>query len=747
MKKQGLLAASIAMALVGCGSDSDSSSNPTTFSITAIDGYLIKANVSVDTTKDGICDTDLTGKSSQTDVDGKVNIPVAHQGAVVCVEAVEGQTIDSNRGLVQHGFTLANAGSGAIINPMTNMVNKLLAADSELTVAEAEEQVVAAITGDEGLEVSQALIFGDYIANTTEQAEALNLIGEVLVDHSDEDIETKLKLTQAMAEATQEIIEDDKQTLDDYSPIIDIPPGGGDISVERNTRPKVVGVAEPVKLTLGEAWRPNNIGNKFEDAEGHQMTFTMAVAEFDGDGVFEGETGLSIDSLTGLITGEPELAGSFVYHIFATDEYDARSYPLTFEVTVLTDNQPPVVEEGELENLQSTMDQWVLTEGELLTDTLDVSELFTDQDGDALEYKVETTLSTATRTGFNALVDDEGRVSFTGLIPRPAAAGAETLIVSVNDGVNSDWVSATLSFPLIDESYTPPVDGHPLENQTWHFLEWGSDDGTDSGVNEIDRVWCDSIRLSDGKVYFNQRSLDNLQSCGEADTLESESSYVIKEDIVELTMSWEDEEDGILSEIIHLKIVEDADATMGSGTKMVLMSFVEEDEEHQRLAWYSNKSLAEARINLESDTHDGDNDFPMYLPGIEDGQYELGYVSMSMGLPNSSDQGQYDANIFFDIPGHNITCDDLREFYKQFYISGYDESGNRFYSYSGNSWDGGFECYDNQENGVNYAGIDFDIDENLKVGNVYSFVGIMQFSELQHLEEIKFNMTWKGENN
>ena len=47
MKKQGLLAASIAVALVGCGSDSDSS-GPTSFSITAIDGYLGTANVSVD---------------------------------------------------------------------------------------------------------------------------------------------------------------------------------------------------------------------------------------------------------------------------------------------------------------------------------------------------------------------------------------------------------------------------------------------------------------------------------------------------------------------------------------------------------------------------------------------------------------------------------------------------------------------------------------------------------------------------
>ncbi len=730
MKKQGLLAASIAMALVGCGSDSDSSINPTTFSITAIDGYLAHANVLVDSTQDGECNL----SQGETDDKGQANLSLEYRNAVVCIDAVAGQTVDSNRGLVPNNFRLANAGSGAVINPMTNMVNKLLAADSELTLAEAEEQVVAAITGDAGLEVSQSLIFGDYIAENTEQAEALNLIGEVLVDKSDHDIETKLKLAQAMAEATQEII-DAGDSLDDYSPIINIPQGGGDIIITPNTRPKVVGTTEPVELTLGEAWPPYNVSDKFQDAEGDDMTFTIEAVGTTG------RNGLKIDSITGLITGEPEGAGDFTYHIFATDAHDARSYPLNFEVTVLTDNEPPIVDEGQLASLQSIMDTWLLTEGESLADKLDVSALFTDQDGDALNYKVETTLSTTARTGFNALVSEEGVVSFSGLLPRPAADGAETLTVSVNDGVNSDWVAATLSFPVIEESPLPPVDGHPLENHTWHFLEWGSDDGSDSGVNEATRVWCDSVRFSDGKVYFNQRGLDNLQSCGEADQLETSSSYVVKGDAIEWSMSWEDEEDGLVSETIQLKIAQDAD-DLGQGAKMVLMSFMDDEDEHQRLAWYVNKSDVEARITLDSDMEDGDNDFAMYLPGEQEGQYELGYVSMSMGLPEQSDQGLYDANLFFDIPGKDITCSDVGEFYETFFISGYDADGKPFQSHSGGGY--GFECYDNQENGVNYVGIDFDIYQELAVGEVYSFIGIMKFEELEHLEEIKFNMTWEG---
>lgn len=46
MKKTTLLAASIALALAGCGG-SDNNDNPTTksFSVTAIDGYLVNADV------------------------------------------------------------------------------------------------------------------------------------------------------------------------------------------------------------------------------------------------------------------------------------------------------------------------------------------------------------------------------------------------------------------------------------------------------------------------------------------------------------------------------------------------------------------------------------------------------------------------------------------------------------------------------------------------------------------------------
>jgi hypothetical protein len=460
------------------------------------------------------------------------------------------------------------------------------------------------------LETTQALIFGDYIADTTEQAEALNLIGEVLVDHSDEDIETKLKLAEAMAEATQKIIEDDNQTLDDYSPIVDIPPGGGDIIVTPNTRPKVVGTTEPVELTLGEAWRPYNVSDKFIDAEGDDMTFTMVVV----DG--ESNNGLSIDSLTGLITGEPEIAGGFTYHIFATDEHEARSYPLTFEVTVLTDNQPPVVDEGELTNLQSTMNTWMLTEGELLTDTLDVSALFTDQDGDALTYKVETTLSTTTRTGFNALVSDEGVVSFSGLLPRPAAAGAETLAVSVNDGVNSEWVAATLSFPIIEEVPLPPGDTHPLEGNTWYFLERSS-----NGTNYA-QVWCDTVRFEDGEIFYNDRDQSNKTECTTEATLKV-GTYVVEGDT--LVGSFVDDDEVMT---MSYDLTNDYDTNLISQGALTMLWT--EGGESSRYVGFSNKADAEKRIQVKSSDGPELRDAYLYWPGEQDHQYQLISTSLQM---------------------------------------------------------------------------------------------------------------------
>ncbi|MEF1277685.1 hypothetical protein QTO05_00775, partial [Vibrio fortis] len=151
MKKVSLLAASVAFALTGCGSDGDSSgATPSGVVITAIDGYLQHAEVWVDT--DGNFELDASDKKLdvETDENGQFTLPNEHKDSVVFIKAIKDKTIDITRGLVTESFELATTSGSTIINPMTNMVVEQLeaakVAGTELTQEQAEEKVVKSVT-------------------------------------------------------------------------------------------------------------------------------------------------------------------------------------------------------------------------------------------------------------------------------------------------------------------------------------------------------------------------------------------------------------------------------------------------------------------------------------------------------------------------------------------------------------------------------------------------------------------------
>ncbi|MCG6221012.1 hypothetical protein K6U67_10210, partial [Vibrio diabolicus] len=196
MKKMSLLAASVAIALTGCGGGSGSDNTSTAQSgleITAIDGYLKNAAVWVDTNENLVLDT---GEDTKLDVVtneyGKFTLPEEYKSQTVFIQAFAGQTEDTTRGIVTETFSLASTSGSSVVNPMTNMVvskvAKQLASDPTLDVVAAKkaakEEVVAKLT-QSGLNVDASMIFGDYIAKADEskEAQALNAIGEALVDN------------------------------------------------------------------------------------------------------------------------------------------------------------------------------------------------------------------------------------------------------------------------------------------------------------------------------------------------------------------------------------------------------------------------------------------------------------------------------------------------------------------------------------------------------------------------------------
>lgn len=118
----------------------------------------------------------------------------------------------------------------------------------------------------------------------------------------------------------------------------------------------------------------------------------------------------------------------------------------------------------------------------------------------------------------------------------------------------------------------------------------------------------------------------------------------------------------------------------------------------QRYTFFSDKVDLEKRLNIQSDANWDGRVFSMYLP-TKSG-LKLGTVSLSM---DNSD-GEFDADITFDVPGEDFTCEMAREVFHSFTLT----DGNEVYS-SDDNVPSNFECYTDLENKVHYSNVDFDL--------------------------------------
>ncbi|EGR1734434.1 TPA: hypothetical protein KD853_002181 [Vibrio parahaemolyticus] len=599
MNKMSLLAASVAIALTGCGGGSGSDNTSTAQSgleITAIDGYLKNAAVWVDTNENLVLDT---GEDTKLDVVtneyGKFTLPEEYKSQTVFIQAVAGQTEDTTRGIVTETFSLASTSGSSVVNPMTNMVvskvAKQLASDPTLDVVAAKkaakEEVAAKLT-QSGLNVDASMIFGDYIAKADEskEAQALNAIGEALVDNADIDVEKQLEVADAIAEKAKDIIENNGD-MTDFAPVIDTT--GDTVAVLPNKRPTSSQAIESVELMLGDAL--NEIRVTFNDEDVANLTYELK--ELSGK-----LNDLSINT-DGIITGTPTEAGVFKYQVFAIDKHEIRSYPLRFNLTIEAPNTVPVVNEDVKAQLQAEVDDWHWVEGEQPVDTLNISTLFDDADSDLLTYTVETSISKngGVDTGFQVHVDGNGNISFDGPLPFKAAAGAESLYVYAKDSVNADEPLVVFALPEIIEG-TPIVPEPPvvsvadLQNKFLHFVEVGS-----NGTNYTN-AWCDSIYFdsASSKIYWSNRTDANKQSCVDEDlnNFTSEITYTIEDGLIKSTNF---AQDGISFELVESSIYDDD----MSNHYLVKFNYIDDESEElesvtEVYGYYTDKREVEKEI-------------------------------------------------------------------------------------------------------------------------------------------------------
>ncbi|EKT4488564.1 putative Ig domain-containing protein [Shewanella algae] len=695
MKKTTLLAASIALALAGCGG-SDNNDNPTakSFSVTAIDGYLVNANVYAGEN----CQTKVatTGKGGIARIDGQ------YQGQTLCVKAVADKTMDESRGLVKKNFELKAPASkdanSQVISPLTDLVVKHMDANQGVSKADAEKAVSAQFAE---LKAEPELLFGDYLAKSSANkvAQALNIVGETLVSH------------QGLAEAhLQRLVEDvaakveagDK--LDDYEPVI-TPEGG----VESNHRPHIaLSQTELDKLTqieveLGQPMTAVDLSAAFADKDND--SFTLSLMEEDGNIALE-TLGLAFDAKTGVLSGTPKVAGEIELHAYATDSKGARSYPLEIEIEVSSINHAPVINPAEKAELEAELARMALTVGNQIDQVIDLDELFGDQDKDQLTFSAMTDMQ-----GTALKIEQGDSLRLSG---KPLVAGDFVITVTVNDGKHAA-VKTDLKVKVADNGVEPEPK-HPLEGKTWFTTEWGSADENDDGVMQ---VWCDTLEFKNGSVLRNVRTQDNLSECSATATVEV-STYIINE-LGQMVLEYGDDEGVEHQETIKLN---DAIAGVGDNAKVLQLW-------DGRYTLFSKADDVEKRLDIESDDDAQGRMFTAELPAATEASYQLGHLTMQM---TAADNRGAKVGLYFDVPNTDFSCDEVREFY------------DLNLSYEGMEYRIPAYLFPGEENSIEYCQAQFDIEQPV-VGKIYSVIGHVTEEDAGLVEEIKANIQWTGTGN
>ncbi|MCL9777484.1 hypothetical protein [Vibrio methylphosphonaticus] len=672
LSKKTLLATAISTVILsGCGGDSSETSsvpNSGSFTVTAIDGYLQNAILSVDTNNDGICDLIL---AEQTDANGQLNIDNKYQANQICVNAIKNQTIDSSRGPVTKAFELKAPQGSTVVTPLTNLVVQKVQAGTQLD--EAKLQVVSSLT-DAGLVVSAEEVFGDYVKQSNKH---LEVIGETLVDHAQGD--NGLDIAKEVADSIKDKTSDE---LTDYQPSISSD-GQGSIIVTPNHRPNQLKEYSNVTIELGQMTDSIDLTAWFNDKDGDQVTYSIETND-------QGPALSIVGDGSTIISTEATVAGTFTYYVFATDTHSAKSRPVKLTLTVTSPDLPPTVNGPAQSELQTIFDTAELMQGIESDASYAVDTLF-DDDGES-----EVTLSVITDApGLIATIRPAEKILV--LTGTPSKAGAYTISVSAKDAVNADKAEAIFNISVAESNIEVP---HILEGQVLYKIE------TDEFYNE---VYCQSIKLEDGKIWFiddNEvtQPIDPLSACAEptieigryTSDGETISGSYINDEGVESTIS-------IKTDLVD----EQSENNTLSPRYVVSINDVSTSTSEQSSdIWYSEKLDAENHLDSSGNVQD----FVYYYP-MNNGGYNIGKIGIEL---QSSD-----ADLYFESGSVNWTCNDVLSNFKTFAL--YD--GNKQLVAQST------ECYDN--NSTPYptekagdVGIDFDFDTTLNKDERYTIAAI-----------------------
>ncbi|RBW67015.1 hypothetical protein DS893_01190 [Vibrionales bacterium C3R12] len=487
--KKTLLAPAIAAALLsGCG-DNDSEPKSTTFSITAIDGYLHNAEVLVDTNQDSTCDKTL----GMTNEQGKLNIDTVYQNKRICITARAGETIDLTRGVVENGFTLKTPAGSAVVTPLTNLVVEILTINDTLTVEEVKKGILDAIQ-DSGMDVDGTTAFGDYLAFAQSSApeqqvksKKLEIIGEALVDAQSKSNHTAAMQFNLVKAITEQIKDTDKLIdLQDLQPTVK---EDGTLAPTINHRPKFTGndlKLYEASIVDGEERLEINrsVELKFTDSDSDKLTFKIK-------SLTDGQPHVTISD-EGIISGiQQNKAGNYLFHIYVVDSHGAKSRPVPFKLALTTSNKAPTLNLTQAEELKSDIKALELIKGiEFPEQTFPLNGIFTDPDGDVIAY---TVTAEPKAHGLNVSIRQQ-QLQISGT---PIQSGNVDITITATDIAHSKGSQMTIPLTVKDQGITV---NHPLEGTVFYQIDNSGDSG------EHPNLRCQSVKFENKTIYFSLES-------------------------------------------------------------------------------------------------------------------------------------------------------------------------------------------------------------------------------------------------
>ncbi|MEZ9452368.1 hypothetical protein AB4258_07630 [Vibrio splendidus] len=774
MKKVSLLAASVAFALTGCGgSDGDSTSpSPSGVTITGFDGYFNQAVVFDDKNNNGVLDIGsdvifgLTNDQGQIEISGDVSGALALQtltpsGAVQTALANHDSskyagkyTIDMDHPAqaMAHELVFRAPTSSDVISPITDLVAIEMAKGTDAAPVTEEEAVAIVSTALGGTEEAPIDPYSDFVSGADANAE-LHKTAQILTESKAANPTTYVEKSEQFAKKADAIVDTltPAQLADNnLKPVIgDNAAPGDDLDPVVVANNKLVVTASVLETEQGKISILEENGSSsnivlditglFVDKDQNLITPVVTHNIPAASGIV---VTLTDNTLTLFASDYINASGDFEVTLTAEDKdltpEVVGSAIATFNVKIEAANQVPTVDHAEYNVLQAEISNWQLEVGVPFEQTINIVNLFTDKDGDIVSYRTGAMtipgLTVSPQEGTNPIITISGTPT-----KATAADASEAFMVG---GVDNEGAAAyqEMLMPGVAEGTLPKPDLHPLEGKTWYMLEHGDSNGENE--QNYASIWCDSIKFEDGIVLGNVRSIANKTSCSAADTQTENATYEVIDG--KLFATFEFEEDGQdLVETFQVEVFEDAD-DISTGAKTIVHRMKDSTEDSaERYTYFSNKADIEKRINVTSEMGPDARYFTAYLPAEQDLMYNLGTIGLALSEnSNPNDSDAMDAGLSFDVPNNDFTCETVKEFFSGFYFTGEDIGEVASREYNGTP----IECYTNEENGVNYASVDFDLPA-LTVNNVYSVIGKVKDSDGEYLEAVKFNIKWTGTGN